>query len=88
MILHVAYVVNDGHQKIPLCTVDTTVVVLAVAAATNIEIQELWIAFETWKHIRYIPAHEIASSLGPSKSRALPFFHAYTGCDTVSAFGS
>lgn len=23
---------------------------------------------------------------GPSKSLALPFFHAFTGCDTVSAF--
>lgn len=35
---------------------------------------------------RYIPAHEIAHNLGPSKSMALPAFHALTGCDTVSAF--
>ena len=46
MILHVADVVNDGHQKVLLRTVDTDVVVLAVAAATNMDIQELWIAFE------------------------------------------
>ena len=88
MILHVADVVNDDHQKVLLCTVDTDVVALAVAMATNIDIQELWIAYGTGKQFQYIPAHEIALSFGPSKSRALPFFHAYTGCDTVSAFGS
>jgi len=25
---------------------------------------------------------------GPARSKALPFFHAITGCDTVSSFGS
>jgi len=25
---------------------------------------------------------------GPARSKALPFFHAMTGCDTVSSFGS
>ena len=32
-------------------------------------------------------AHAIASSLVADKSRALPVFHAITGCDTVSFFG-
>lgn len=35
---------------------------------------------------RYIPAHAISQSLGPSKAMALPAFHALTGCDTTSAF--
>ena len=30
--------------------------------------------------------HEVANALGPQKSLALTFFHAVTGCDTVSAF--
>ncbi|KAK3867201.1 hypothetical protein Pcinc_027318 [Petrolisthes cinctipes] len=47
---------------------------------------ELWIAFGTGKNYRYIPAHEIAASLGPQKARALPVFYAMTGFDTVSAF--
>ena len=29
-----------------------------------------------------------STSLGPDKSKALPMFHAYTGCDTVSSFNS
>ena len=88
MILHMADAVNDGYQKVLLRTVDTDVVVLAVMAAAKIDIQELWVAFGTGKHFRYIPAHQIALALGPSKSQALPFFHAYTGCDTVSAFST
>jgi len=33
-----------------------------------------------------VPAHEIAKKLDRSKSLALPGYHAFTGCDTVSAF--
>ena len=88
MILHVADAVNDSFQKILLRTVDTDVLVLAVAAASKLKIQELWVAFGAAKHFRYIPAHEIAASLGPTKSQALPIFHAYTGCDTVSSFNT
>ncbi len=69
-------------------TVDTDVVVLAVMVSqTSLPADgELWIAFRAGKHFRYIAAHEIATSLGPDKSKALPMFHALTGCDTVSAF--
>ena len=86
MMLHLADAYSEGFRKFLLRTVDTNVVVLSVAAAAKLKIQELWIAFGTGKHLRYIPAHEIAVSLAPSKSQALPFFHAFTGCDTVSAF--
>ncbi|XP_037640569.1 uncharacterized protein LOC119496950 [Sebastes umbrosus] len=40
------------------------------------------------KNFRYIPAHEIAKSLGPDKSKALPVLHAFTGCDIVSIFAT
>jgi len=35
---------------------------------------------------RYIPVHDIVHKLGPSRAKALPAFHAITGCDTTSAF--
>ena len=38
------------------------------------------------KHLRYIPAHDIAKELGYEKALSLPMFHAFTGCDTVSSF--
>ena len=88
IIVHMADAVNKGYKKILIRTVDTEVVVLAVAAAVKVDSEELWIAFGTAKNFRHIPAHEIARSLGPRKSIALPMFHAYTGCDMVSSFGT
>ena len=41
-----------------------------------------------WKNDRLIPVHQIAASLGVDKSRSLPVFHAFTGCETVSSFGA
>ncbi len=35
---------------------------------------------DTWQH------SEIANKLDPCKDTALPFFHAFTGCDIVSSF--
>ncbi len=86
MILHLADAVSEGFRTFILRTVDSDVVVLAVAAASKLDVRELWVAFGTGKKFRYIPAHEIALSLGPNKSQSLPIFHAFTGCDTVSSF--
>jgi len=47
---------------------------------------ELWVGFDTGIHLYYIAAHKIARKLNPQVSSALPFFHAFTGCDTVSCF--
>ena len=86
MFVHLADAVTKGFNKVLLNTVDTDVVVLTVAAAASINVQELWVAFGTAKSW-HIPVHDITRSLGPSKSIALPMFYAYTGCDMVSLFG-
>ena len=87
MLLHVEDAVKHGYTKVSVRTVDTDVVVLAVTAAQRLNIDELWVAFATGRSFRFLAAHEIAKTLGPNKCRALPFFHAFTGCDTVSCFG-
>ena len=86
MFLHVAHAAKHGHQKVSIRTVDTDVVVLAVAQIQHLQISELWIEFGIGKHYRFIPAHLVALSMGPERASALPFFHALTGCDTTSAF--
>ena len=87
MLLHVAHASKNVHQRIMIQTVDTDVVVLAVAAARGLKpADELWLAFGTGKSFRYVAAHEISGGLGPEKPCALPVFHALTGCDTVSSF--
>ena len=68
-------------------TVDSDVVILAVYACDKIEgIEQLWIDFGVGKHRRYISAHQITRNLPKHIVPCLPFFHAFTGCDTVSTF--
>ena len=87
MLLHVAHAAENGHAKIMILTVDIDVVVIAIASLHHLpKISELWLAFGTGKKFRYISIHEIVDSLGDERSRSLPFFHAFTGCDTVSSF--
>ena len=83
---HLEDIVKEGRDKVTIRTVDTDVVVLAVAASRRLSHIHLWIAYGVGKHFRYLAAHEIATTLGPSKCRALPFFHALSGCDLVSFF--
>ena len=63
---------------------DTDVLVLAIAMSVKLLGIELWLAFGHGKNFHYIPAHEIAYNLGSSNSNAILFFHALTGCDTIS----
>ena len=46
----------------------------------------LWIAFGQGASTRWIPVHEVVSAIGPQKASGLLYFHAFTGCDVVSAF--
>lgn len=86
IFLHVSDAVNHGYRKVMIRTVDSDVLVLTIAAVQQLSIDELWVAFASGKSFRYLPAHEIARALGPEKCIALPFLHAFSGCDTVSSF--
>ena len=66
-------------------TVDTDVVVISVAHYFEMAIEELWVELGT-SNVIFYPIHDIAQALGPSMCKALLFFHAFTGCDTVSSF--
>ena len=86
IMLHVYIASQCGYRKVMVRTIDTDVVVLAVSKMQDIDVDELWIAFGTGKHFRYLAIHGIAAQLGPQKAKALPMLHALTGCDTVSFF--
>ena len=64
-------------------TVDTDMVVIAVASFSKTA-AELWVAFGVGSKFRYVHSHSHYG--GCYGSNALPVFHAFTGCDTVSAF--
>src|SRR6218665_2176239 len=85
MLLHAADAAKT-LKHVMIRTVDTDVVVLAVAFFEQLHLDTLWIAFGLGKNFHYIAAHDIAVALGTKRSSALPVFHALTGCDTVSSF--
>ena len=67
IMLHIADAAEPGFSKILVRTVDTDVVVLAVATEQELGMSEIWISFGTGKYFRYVHAHEISASLGPRK---------------------
>lgn len=87
MMIHAFDASLHGFRRIMIQSNDTDVVVLAVSIAPLLPLDELWISYGSSKHVRNLPAHAIATSLGREKGCVLPMFHALTGCDTVSFFG-
>ena len=86
LLLHAADAVQKGCSNICIRTVDTDVVVLAIAKFAQVNPNKLWLAFGSKTNFRYIPIHEIVLTLSPSICKTLPVFHAFTGCDTTSSF--
>ena len=86
ILLHIEDAVLHGNTRVSIRTVDTDVIVLAVASAQSFNLSELWIAFSTGKTFRFLACHETDRALGSHRCIALPLFHAFTGCDTVSFF--
>ena len=86
VIIHAFDAGRKGRQKLLIRTVDTDILVLAIAYVESFDAQELWIIFVTGKKVGYLAGHGISQALGLAKSRALLIFHAFTGCDTVSIF--
>ena len=84
MFMHVRNAAEDCSH-ILVKTVDSDVVVIALSAFHRIpSLQELWIEFGVGKHLKFLPIHEIANSLGPQACTAYLFFHSFSGCDTTS----
>ena len=86
LLFHAAHSINHGFNKVMIHATDTDVVVIAVAISSIFQNCEIWVAFGHGNKLRYIPCHLIASELGKDASCGLLFFHAVSGCDTVSAF--
>lgn len=82
IMLHAYDASTSGYRRIMIRTEDTAVLVLAISIYHTILVDELWVAFGFGKYLRYFPLHNIATGLGRDKCKALPLFHALTGCDT------
>ena len=58
---------TKGCRKVAICTVDTDVVVLAVASFSKIAPDELWVAFGVKLSFRYIAIHEMVVMVTPTQ---------------------
>ncbi|KAJ8367592.1 hypothetical protein AAFF_G00314420 [Aldrovandia affinis] len=83
-----AHATEAGSKVIMVKASDTDVVVIAVSvlqALQELGLQQLWVAFGQGQHLRWVPVHDLCCTLA-EKSKGMLFFHAFTGCDVISAF--
>ena len=85
-LVYVNDIVCSSLKRVTIVCTDIDAVVITLNAFYDMLISELWIEFGSGKIFRWLPIHTIAEQLGEETCRALPFWYAFTGCDTVSAF--
>ena len=89
IFVHAHHAAEKGSKALMIKASDTDVLVIAVSVLPTLQkigLQQLWIAFGQGQNMRWIPVHDLCLSLPLEKTRGFLFFHAFTGCDVVSAF--
>ena len=89
-MVHLTQVVQNGCKKVVLSTVDSDAVVISIYAF-SVLCQEhpdlqFWVIVGPPKKQSVYHIGQIFENLGEQKCKALPFFTAFTGCDTTSQF--
>ncbi|CAH3159169.1 unnamed protein product, partial [Porites lobata] len=86
MLLHTKYAAGQCQEaKIVIQSPDTDVLVLSAAHFEDIASKELWFHTGVKDRLRFVPVHDVCQNLSNRVLKALPAFHALTGCDTTSA---
>jgi len=86
MLLHAHHAVKEGYEAVVLSSEDTDVFVLSLACSSIIP-APLFQKKRTPTRTHLIDVKQTAESLGSDVCEASVGMHAYTGCDSVSAFG-
>ena len=90
MVVHVLHALEQDQKTVLVRTVDTDVVAILVGTFYDLAVVQslldIWVAFGTGKNYRFYSINGICDSLGEPRSRAIPVFHAFSACDTTSAF--
>ena len=85
IILHAAHAAKEGYSAVVVVADDTDVLVLCLAFSADIPCP-LYQKCGTKNRVRYLDITKLRQGLGDGVCNALIGMHAYTGCDTVSAF--
>jgi hypothetical protein len=84
LLLHAKYASNT-HSRIVIHSSDTDVCVLCVVLYQESNFHKVWFRTGIRDKLRFIPCHSIASRIGDGVCKALPAYHAISGCDSTSA---
>ena len=89
IFVHARDAAIEGSKALVIKTNDTDIVVIAVYVLPQLQeigVETLWTAFGHGVGMKWIPIHELLNAIGPTRARGIMYFHAFTGCDVVSAF--
>jgi len=85
MILHAVHYSTTGSNGVVVVSEDTDVFVLCVSFSSQVPCP-LYVKCGSKTRTQYFDVKKVAQMLEADKCKALPGLHAFTGCDTVSAF--
>ena len=89
-IRHVLQIAKcDDYKNIIVQTSDTDVFVLLLSVFPLIEEYcdaQIYCKYGSGTNTKYYHINDLAKSIGFDICRGLPFFHAFSGCDTTSSF--
>ena len=83
--LHASHADEEGYSSVVICSEDTDVFIMSIAFAEEIP-TSLYIKCGTRNRTKVIDINRVANTFGQDVCKALIGMHAYTGCDSVSAF--
>ena len=86
LLLDAADAAQKECRKVAILTVDTDVVIFAVASFSKTVPDPFLVAFGVASNCRYIAVHEIVFIMNPTECLTLPEPHAFIVCDTVPSF--
>ena len=85
MILHAAHASRTGSTVVVIVSEDTDVLLLSFALNMDIS-AAIYQKCCTSTHTRYVDVSKVATTWSPDVCKGLLVMHAFTGCDTISAF--
>ena len=91
IVRHAINCAKNAFERVDVLTIDTDVLILMVAFFSFLKAESPSISVFCGTglgstSINYYHVSKLADELGESVCKALPFFYAFTGCDTVSSF--
>ena len=85
LLFHAIHAAREGYQAVVICSEDTDVFIMSLEFHDKIG-ASLFQKCGTKARRRVVDITKVAATIGIDVCRALVGVHAYTGCDTVSAF--